>query len=63
MIDHHLWRLRNRHKDLSRMLRDEERRPIPDPLVVQDLKRRKLLVKDEILLAEAGLGQAGAIRH
>ena len=60
MIDHHLWRLRNRHKELARMLRDEERRPNPDSLVVQDLKRRKLQVKDEILLAEAGLRPVGA---
>jgi hypothetical protein len=54
MIDHHLWRLRNRHKDLTRLLRDEERRPHPDPLVVEDLRRRKAQVEDEILIAEAG---------
>lgn len=55
MIDRHVWRLRNRHRDLSRMLREEEGKLRPDPFVVQDLKRRKLQVKDELQLAEAGL--------
>jgi len=55
MIDHHIWRLRNRHRDLERLIRDEQRRSRPDAALIQDLKRRKLQVKDELYLAEAGL--------
>ena len=48
MIDHHIWRLRNRHRDLERLIRDEQRRRDPDAALIQDLKRRKLHVKDEL---------------
>lgn len=58
MIDHHIWRLRTRHRDLERIIRDEERRPEPDAALIQDLKRRKLKVKDELFMAEAGLAPA-----
>lgn len=50
-----IGRLRNQHHQLEQMLRDELRRPRPDPLVIQDLKRRKLQVKDELFMAESGL--------
>jgi hypothetical protein len=50
-----IWRLRNQHRQLDRMLRAELRRPQPNELAVQDLKRRKLQVKDELFMAEAGL--------
>ncbi|MCR5876866.1 YdcH family protein [Phenylobacterium sp. J426] len=55
MIDHKVWRLRNRHRELERMIRDEQRRPEPNAALIQDLKRRKLQVKDELFMAEAGL--------
>ncbi|MCR5873055.1 YdcH family protein [Phenylobacterium sp. J426] len=55
MIDHKVWRLRNRHRELERMIRDEQRKPEPNAALVQDLKRRKLQVKDELFMAEAGL--------
>ena len=55
MIDHQVWRLRNRHRELERMIRDEQRRPKPDAALIHDLKRRKLQVKDELFMAEAGL--------
>lgn len=55
MIDHQIWRLRNRHRELERLIRDEQRRPKPDLALIQDLKRRKLQVKDELFMAEAGL--------
>ena len=50
-----IWRLQNHHRWLEQRLHDERRRPIPDALVLQDLKRQKLLVKDELFLAESGL--------
>lgn len=60
MIHHHVWRLRNQHRRLDRALRDELRKPNPDAMRVQDLKRRKLRVKDDLFLAEAGLYSAAA---
>lgn len=55
MNQNRIWRLRNHHRWLEGRLYDEQRRPRPDALVLQDLKRQKLLVKDELFLAEAGL--------
>jgi len=42
--------LRERHAQLERALEGELLRPLPDSLRVRSLKRRKLLVKDELLL-------------
>ncbi len=55
MNHHRIWRLRNLHRELEQMIRHEQRKPRPDALIVQDLKRRKLQVKDELFMAEAGL--------
>ena len=55
MNQNRIWRLRNHHRWLEQRLYDERHRPYPDALVLQDLKRQKLLVKDELFLAEAGL--------
>lgn len=55
MFDHRVWRLRNQHRELERLIRDEQRRPEPNATVIHDLKRRKLRVKDELFMAEAGL--------
>jgi len=55
MTHHRIWRLRDQHRELERMIRDEQRRPDPDALRIQDLKRRKLQVKDELFMAQAGL--------
>lgn len=55
MIHHHVWRLRNVHRQLEHCLREARRRPNPDAIAIQDLKRRKLQVKDQLFLAEAGL--------
>lgn len=54
---HHirLYRLRNEHRWLDREIRREERRPNRDELRIQELKRRKLALRDEMFLAEAGL--------
>jgi hypothetical protein len=55
MTQYRIWRLRSQHQHLERLLRAEQRKAHPDALVIQDLKRRKLQVKDELFLAEAGL--------
>lgn len=57
--DIRIWRLRNRHRWLDQRLRVELKRPIPDAFAIQDLKRRKLQVKDELRIAEVG-PEAGA---
>ncbi len=55
MNHHRIWRLRNHHRWLEQRIREEQRKANPDAFVIQDLKRRKLQVKDELFLAEAGL--------
>lgn len=55
MNHHRIWRLRSLHRELERLIREERRRLQPDALIIQDLKRRKLRVKDELFMAEAGL--------
>lgn len=44
--------LRSRHATLESKLEDEERRPHPDDVLVHDLKRQKLAIKDEIARLE-----------
>lgn len=41
--------LREKHRDLERILEEEENRPLPDNIVIHDLKRQKLAIKDEIV--------------
>ena len=55
MNHHYIWRLRNEHRRLEELLRAERKRLPPDQYVIQDLKRRKLEVKDALFLAECGL--------
>ena len=58
--DIRIWRLRSRRRWLDQRLRAELKRPIPDAFAIQDLKRRKLQVKDELRIAEVGPVVAGA---
>lgn len=55
MNHHRIWRLRRLRRDLKRQVRAEAFRPQPDPLILGDLKRRKLQVENELIMAEAGL--------
>ena len=41
--------LQGKHQDLEKILEDEENRPMPDNIVIHDLKRQKLAIKDEIV--------------
>lgn len=45
--------LRDRHTELHMLIEEEQRRRIPDPVKLNELKRRKLKVKDEIAQATA----------
>ena len=40
--------LKEKHQDLEKVLEVEENRPMPDNIVIHDLKRQKLAIKDEI---------------
>lgn len=40
--------LQGKKEDLERILEEEENRPLPDNIVIHDLKRQKLAIKDEI---------------
>ncbi|MBT9288831.1 YdcH family protein [Prosthecodimorpha staleyi] len=47
-IESHLAELKRRHQALETELRDAMTHPSSDSLEIADLKRRKLLLKDEI---------------
>ncbi len=44
----HLSALKQKHSDLEYRLAQEEKRPMPDELLIHDLKKLKLALKDEI---------------
>lgn len=47
-LQNHLTELERRHHALDRELEKERIHPAPDEIRVSELKRRKLLLKDEI---------------
>lgn len=47
-ITAHLNELRRKHEHLSRTIEVEQRSPASDDLHVRDLKRQKLLLKEQI---------------
>jgi hypothetical protein len=40
--------LQTKHAGLERRIEQEMSRPMPDPVVIQELKKRKLRVKEEL---------------
>jgi hypothetical protein len=40
--------LKAKHAQIETILAEEERRPVPDFAMIQELKKRKLKVKDEL---------------
>jgi hypothetical protein len=44
--------LRSRHRSLEELIDQEISRPLPNMDIVNDLKRQKLRIKDEIVLLE-----------
>lgn len=44
----HISALRTKHAGLERQIEQEMARPVPDDTLLQDLKRRKLRIKEEI---------------
>ena len=47
-LSSHLNELRKKHQILSQRIEEEQRHPSSDDLHIADLKRQKLLLKDEI---------------
>jgi hypothetical protein len=54
-IESHLVELQRRHAALETELRDAMAHPSSDSLEIADLKRRKLLLKDEISRLKSGV--------
>ncbi len=53
----HIVALKQKHATLDSALERENLRPHPDEVVIHDLKREKLKIKDEIAnLSEAAVG-------
>ncbi|MEY4239661.1 MAG: hypothetical protein RL339_2262 [Pseudomonadota bacterium] len=44
----HVSALQTKHAGLERQIRDELNRPLPDLATIQQLKRRKLRIKEEL---------------
>jgi hypothetical protein len=42
------YRLKAKHAELDRLIAEERRRPAPDWLTLQSLKRRKLRIKERL---------------
>ena len=40
--------LRQKHNTLDGMIDDEEKKPLPNDVVIHDLKKKKLRIKDEL---------------
>lgn len=51
MENTHLSALHSKHQGIERQLSEEMNRPLPDDAVIQDLKKRKLRLKEEIARA------------
>lgn len=48
MENSHVSALHTKHEGIERRLHEELSRPMPDDVVIQDLKKRKLRIKEEI---------------
>ena len=44
----HMNSLVEKHASLERMIQEEMNRPAPDDVLLHDLKKRKLAIKDQI---------------
>lgn len=47
-LEKHLTALKAKHAELDAKLLEEESRPLPDTIRIQELKKQKLAVKQEI---------------
>lgn len=54
-LQEHLATLKDEHRDLDDAINALSMRPVPDMLQIQRLKKRKLQLRDEIMLIESRL--------
>ncbi len=47
-LDSHIQELADKHHKLDTQIQDEQHRPLPDDLMLAELKKRKLRLKEEI---------------
>ncbi len=47
-LESHIQELTDKHHKLDLQIRDEQHRPHPDDIVLAELKKRKLRLKEEI---------------
>lgn len=47
-LESHIQELADKHHKLEELIHDELHRPLPDDLMVAELKKRKLRLKEEI---------------
>jgi len=50
----HLNQLKNKHANLDKKIKNELKNPQPDGLLITNLKKQKLFLKDQISSAHAG---------
>ena len=50
MVSSHVAALQDKHAGLEARLRNEMNRPSPDNTMIQELKKQKLKIKEEIAL-------------
>jgi hypothetical protein len=48
MHSSHAAALQSKHEGLDQRIREEMTRPHPDDALIHDLKKRKLMIKDEL---------------
>ena len=48
MVQSHMAALETKHADLDRRIEDETMRPRPDEILLYELKKRKLRIKEEL---------------
>lgn len=48
MASSHVYALQQKHEGLEKRLREEMNRPAPDTATIQELKKQKLRLKEEI---------------
>lgn len=51
MVSSHIDALQSKHAGLEARLREEMNRPAPDTATIQELKKRKLVIKQELAQA------------
>ncbi|MBI1210519.1 MAG: DUF465 domain-containing protein [Alphaproteobacteria bacterium] len=47
-LESHIQELADKHHKLDEQIHDELHRPLPDDLIISELKKRKLRLKEEI---------------